>query len=240
MRLAVIACRVFNRELSYEMSCAENSVDIYWLKQGLHNTPALLKNGLQRVIDDIDAAHEKDPESYDAVTLLYGLCSNSIIGLSSKRLPLIVPRCDDCIAVFLGSQTKYLEIFKQNKGTYWFNQGWYENGHLPCEERFCKLHKKYTEEYGEDNADYLIETEKATLLSYSDCACIRSPVYNAKGFFDFSKKASLFFHWRYNEYEGDNGIIRRLLRGEWNADEFIICQKGESIESDVTTCVNTN
>jgi len=232
MRLAVIACRVFNRELSYEMSLAGNSADIYWLRQGLHRTPALLKSGLQRVIDEIDATHENDPESYDAVILLYGLCSNSIIGLSSKRLPIIVPRCDDCIAIFLGSQAKYLEIFKQHKGTYWFNQGWYENGRLPSEEHFCKLHRKYTDEYGEDNADYLIETEKETLLRYSDCVCIRSPVYNAPGFYDFSKKASLFFHWRYSEYEGDNRIIRRLLDGDWNADEFIVCQKNESISTE--------
>ena len=237
MRLAIAACRVFNRELSYEISRAENSADIYWLRQGLHRTPELLKSELQRVIDEIDVTHENDPESYDAVILLYGLCSNSIIGLSSKRLPIIVPRCDDCIAVFLGSQAKYLEIFKQNKGTYWFNQGWYENGHLPGEERFCKLHREYTDKYGEDNADYLIETEKETLLRYSDCACIRSPVYNAPGFYDFSKKAALFFHWRYSEYEGDNRIIRRLLSGDWGTDEFIVCQKGESIKSDGTLIV---
>ena len=51
MRIHIIACRIFARELSYYASKCDNQIDITWLGRGLHNTPEKLR---ERIIDTID------------------------------------------------------------------------------------------------------------------------------------------------------------------------------------------
>ncbi|WP_026486656.1 DUF1638 domain-containing protein [Caldanaerobius polysaccharolyticus] len=65
MRLKVIACKVLLRELYYLAYKSSNIVDIYWLKQALHNEPEKLKKTLQRAIQEIEAEDER----YDAICL---------------------------------------------------------------------------------------------------------------------------------------------------------------------------
>ena len=225
MRFAVIACRVFNRELSSEIAQCPNLADLFWVEQELHNTPVVLSTEIQKNINTIDASAVE----YDAILLLYGLCSNGVLGVFSSKYDIIIPKTDDCIGIFLGSQQRYLDIFHANKGTYWYIPGWYENGSLPSEDDFAKRHEFYSKEYGEDNADYLIETEMASLLRYSNCACINSTVFNPDGFFLFSKRASQFFKWRYNEFNGDTCLIKKLLSGDWD-ESFIRCSKHEKLK----------
>ena len=39
MRIHIIACRIFERELSYLAAKSDNQVDLTWIGRGLHNTP---------------------------------------------------------------------------------------------------------------------------------------------------------------------------------------------------------
>ena len=90
-RYKLLACKALYREFSFLSSASENFIDATFMQQGLHDTPKLLKEALQREIDMIDEG--KDIHSYyprygrdfDAIILGYGLCSNGIIGLSSKK-----------------------------------------------------------------------------------------------------------------------------------------------------------
>jgi len=63
---------------------------------GLHINPANLKRALQDAIDVAAGAA-------DTVILGYGLCSMAVIGLRANGCTLVIPRVDDCIALFLGS-----------------------------------------------------------------------------------------------------------------------------------------
>ncbi|MBQ8718938.1 MAG: DUF1638 domain-containing protein, partial [Clostridia bacterium] len=122
-RLHIIACRVLQREFSAALAHTALKIDISYLPQGLHNTPDQLRNMLQAEIDRIFEYHKAGMTPYlpDAIVLGYGLCSNAVIGLTGRSLPLIVPRTDDCMALFLGSQRRYLEYFNSHSGTYWLN-----------------------------------------------------------------------------------------------------------------------
>lgn len=177
MRYKIIACKALFRELSLLASRTQTTLDITYMRQGLHDTPDLLRRALQDEINKIDADadlhtnEQKQSRKIDAILLGYGLCSNGVAGLSSKKHSLVVPRTDDCIGLFLGSYSKYREYFDQHPGTYWYNASWIENAYTPSEmNRQLKL-AEYTELYGEDNAEYLVDTETTT-KNYSNAAYV--------------------------------------------------------------------
>lgn len=43
MRLVLIGCMVMNREISHLVTRSKHVVRTWWLRQGLHNTPDLLR-----------------------------------------------------------------------------------------------------------------------------------------------------------------------------------------------------
>ena len=105
MRIAIIGCMVMNREISRLAADSRHVVRVWWQRQGLHDTPDILRAELQKNIDAIERENEqlRPNQRFEAIVLAYGLCSNGVIGLRSRSLPVIVPRCDDCISLFLGS-----------------------------------------------------------------------------------------------------------------------------------------
>lgn len=159
MRLALVGCMVMNREIGRLISESDNVVRAWWMRQGLHDTPDVLRSELQRTVDEIEKENEKIPQSlrFQAVVLAYGLCSNGVIGLRSRSLPIIIPRCDDCISLFLGSADRYRRLFREMPGAYWYNNGWIEQAFTPSKENYAKKRAEYVERYGEDNADFLME-----------------------------------------------------------------------------------
>ncbi len=238
MRIAFIGCMVMYREVSKMVSELENHVHPFWIEQGLHDTPEMLKRKLQRTIDEIEEIHEHEntktkaiKRGYDAIVLGYGLCSNSILGLSSKLLPLVVPRCDDCIAIFLGSYKRYLDLFNTRKGIYWYSRGWMQENHCPSKEYFQKLKYYYIEEYDEDTADYLIEQETGFIKDYENLYFIKSDILSDEKELEISKKIATEFGWKHRIVEGDSSLIYAMLTGNWD-ERFLVCEKGQRVESD--------
>jgi hypothetical protein len=84
---------------------------------GLHLNPKNLHDALQRTIDTAGA-------ETDTVILGYGLCSRAVVGLKPAHCSLVVPRVDDCIAIFLGSQSAYKRQSSREPGTYYLTKGW--------------------------------------------------------------------------------------------------------------------
>jgi len=177
MRLAVISCAIFTRMLCRAVTDCSNSCRLFFLEQGLHNTPALLREQIQLCIDEVQVHNYSGSNAhrFDAIVLAYGLCSNGVCGVHARDIPLIIPRTDDCIGIFLGSQTRYLDYFHKIGGVYWFNRAWYEQAALPSKHQLDALFEQYRIQYGEDSAHYLIETELDSLRRYQNAVFIRDP-----------------------------------------------------------------
>ena len=225
MNIAFIGCMVMNREMCYEIAHSDNNCRAWWIRQGLHDTPDVLHHELQRYIDIIEEeqlalyTHNK----FDYICIGYGLCSDSVIGLKSKTIPLVVPKCEDCISLFLGASDRYYELFYKNPGTYWYNSGWIENGFTPSEESYHRKLEQYIEEYGEDNASYLLEVENEWNEKYNSCIYIKSPIYENPEHFNYAKRASEYLKWKFHVEEGDMSYFHQLLNGPWDEDKFLIC-----------------
>lgn len=227
MRLHVIACRVLSRELNYLASQSDNVVDITWAPQGLHDTPELLRRNLKKTLEDLEAyfgqTYKTEALRPDYYVLGYGLCSNGVVGIEAKDIPIVVPKTDDCIALFLGSQQRYLELFKKYNGTYWMNNGWLESSFRDREADKERKRAEYVELYGEEAADYLVDAEYAWMKEYNTYGYIDSPIYTNE---DYAKKTEQYakeYGWKYERFQGDIRLLKKMIDGDWNEDEFLIC-----------------
>ena len=123
MRLKLIACEIFYRELSAAVARSTNRVDVEFLPKGLHDVG---QAGHVRPLGRPSTRWTS--RQYEAVLLGYGLCSNGLLGLRARAIPLVVPRAHDCITLFLGSKERYLDYFMSHPGVYFKTTGWIERG----------------------------------------------------------------------------------------------------------------
>lgn len=236
LRLKFIACDVLNRELSYLAGLSKHYVDITFLHQGLHDTPEVLRKTLQF---EIDKANEGFPynylntcPSYDYIVIVYGLCSNGITGLTSAKVPLVIPRAHDCITLLLGSKEKYKALFEQHPGTYWFSAGWIERAWQPSELKFSSLLKDYTLRYGEDNAQFLMEMEQSWLKQYKNAGFIAWDCFNNNDYFRiYTKSSAEFFNWNFLEFEGNKGLLWNIINGEFNQNEVLLVPPYKTVKA---------
>ena len=236
MHIHIIACRILSRELSYLASQSRNSVDITWMGRGLHNEPEKLRRHLSDAVEElyrqIDAGElEHRP---DAIVLGYGLCSNGVIGVRCRDIPIVVPRTDDCIALFMGSQARYLREFHNAGGAFWLNSAWIEQSPSPVDTESLRRRKwqEYAEKYGEDNADYLMEMESSWESNYSTMGYIHSGVYDTEENLAAARREAERKNWKMHEIDDDLRLLRMMVDGTWNEEEFLILKPGERIAPD--------
>ena len=233
LRIHIIACRVLTRELSYYAALSPHTVDITWLPQGLHDTPAKLREMVGGAIDALYKQREEGLVKHfpDVRALGYGLCSNGVVGLTARDVPLVVPRTDDCIALFLGSQERYLRVFHEFSGTYWLNNGWIETAFIPSASMLQEKRAQYAERYGEDNADFLMEQDMLWAKNYRTLGYIASPVYQCPAYPALAEETARFNGWQFRTFEGDTRLVRALAEGHWNTEEFLVCPPDHRIEA---------
>jgi hypothetical protein len=237
LRLKLIACKALFREFSLLAAKSKNFIDVTFMQQGLHDTPLLLHQALQAEIDKIDSGNDlysakrRFEMDFDAIILGYGLCSNAIIGLVSQKYKLAVARCDDCIALLLGSYKKYRDYFKKNYGTYWYSSSWIENAYTPSEVCHKALLKEYTEKYGEDNASYLCEVEYTT-KNYNRCAYVQWDKLQFPEYVEYTQDAAKYFEWDFEKIKGHPKLLMDLVNGNWDKKYFLVVPPGMKIKPD--------
>ena len=180
---------------------------------GLHLNPTALREVLQEKIDQAS-------QSADVLLLGYGLCSMAVVGLKATRATLVIPRSDDCIAIFLGSCDAYRTQAKKEPGTYYLTKGWIEVGDTPFEE-----HKLLIEKFGQATAERMT---KLLLKNYKRLAFINTGKYEIEKYRSYSQKTAEAFGLRFEEIEGSPAMIKKLLFGPWD-DEFVVVSPGETV-----------
>lgn len=231
LKIKAIACEVFARELSYAAAISPHRWDIKFMPFGLHDTPDKLRAAVQ---EEINATNSND---YDFIVLAYGLCSRGTADVTAKSIPLIIPRAHDCITLFLGSRAKYNQEFSAHPGTYYYSSGWIERKDGDVQQGFTNAHEKriseryqeYVEKYGEDNAKFLIEQETHWLSNYSRAAFINTGLGDIAEYRKFIRQLSKNSKWEYAEIEGDMSLIRSLANGDWDNDDFLKVEPGQTI-----------
>ena len=205
----IIACATVAEELR-RLGVAED--DLITLEFGLHADPDKLRERLQEQI----AAIEGDAD----ILLGYGLCSYAVVGLVSQSHRLVIPKVDDCIALFLGSKQEHLKRLLEEPGTYYLTKGWVEAAYTTYEE-FLKL----KERYGEKKA---VLVAKRMLANYKRVALINTGNYLIEQYRDFALGMAEAFDLRFEEIPGSNRLLLKILQEEWDG-EFVVVDPGAEV-----------
>jgi len=180
---------------------------------GLHINPEALKRALQEAIDTSTPTTE-------TIILGYGLCSQAVVGLKANGCTLVVPRVDDCIAIFLGSDTAYRQQFRAEPGTYYLTKGWIEAGDGPFAE-----YDEIVENYGLEKAKWIMGK---ILKSYTRLALINTGQYELERYQAYCQRTAARFGLRYEEIPGSTALVNKILYGPWD-DDFVVTHPGETI-----------
>jgi hypothetical protein len=210
-RRRVIACATVIEEM---LGWLPEDVSHEVLDFGLHLHPEKLREALQAKID------EASPKA-DVLLLGYGLCSMAVVGLQARNAYLVIPRVDDCIAIFLGSGAAYKEQAKKEPGTYYLTKGWIEVGDTPFEE-----HKQLVEKYGEAKARRMT---RLMLKNYRRLAFINTGQYEIERFREYAQKTADSFALRYEEIGGSPALVQKMVNGPWD-EEFLVVAPGETVK----------
>jgi hypothetical protein len=231
LRLHVIACPVFQRELEMLSASAAAAITMQHLEMGLHERSAdQLRTALQDAIDRVTA------DQCDAIVVAYGLCNRGIVGLQARSLPVVLPRAHDCIGMLLGDTKRYLAQMEAQAGTCFQSAGWLENA--PANGDVCPpnlsfgpgssvTRERLAKKYGEENADFLLEQFAAFTRHSQRLAFISTPVHDAARWEKAARKTAQAHAWAFEKLPGDLGWLRRLISAEWNEREFLILKPGE-------------
>lgn len=235
-RLLLIGCEVFYREACVAAAKSGLVVDLEFLPKSLHDIgEGPMSARLQATIDQ--ALAERSPEDWpEAIVLLYGLCNNGIQGLHAP-IPLIVARAHDCVTLLLGSRARYNEHFDANPGTFYKSPGWIERDSDPnanpasVTSRMGISHNyaELVEQYGEENAEYLMETMGNWLKHYRRLSFINTGVGPQQKYRTISIAQAEENQWSYEEVPGDTRLIDKLVTGNWDDEDFLTIPPGQTI-----------
>lgn len=241
MRYKLIACKALFRELSHICASSDNIIDATFVRQGYHTVPEKLREMLQAEIDAVESG--ADPRTnetkgsapycdadFDAILIGYGLCSNGIMGLTSKKYPLVIPRGHDCITFFLGSKEKYRQKFEELPGTFWYTASWIDCASLPSAEAYEAEARHYREKgYDEEDIEYMVEANREWVKHYNYAGYIRMPFFGHARYTEYAKKAAADFGWEYKEIPGETSLLEDFIAGRWSEENFLTVSPGKKI-----------
>ena len=232
-----IGCGVLTKEVCQEVTRTRAMVDLRFIPAGFHEQPAVLHQILQDEIDRIEAGVEskrkspENPQEYEAILLGLGLCDNAIVGLQSRKIPLVVPRAHDCITILLGSAQRYHDIFQENSGNFWYSCGWIERMLPPGADREQQLCRNYRAKYGAENAAFLMTAEAEWQKNYQSATFIHWDLPDNLKHREYTRECASHLGWDFRELVGDPGLLRDLLSGNWDAGRFLQVNPGEQIRA---------
>lgn len=226
MRLKLIACEIMYREFCMAVARSGNLVDLEFLPKGLHDIGQTgMSARLKEVLEQVDES------KYEAVLLGYGLCSNGLLGLATRSIPLVIPRAHDCITLFLGSKERYLDYFRSHPGVYFKTSGWIERGDglaqfgaetIQQQSGMTQSYQELVDKYGEDNAKFLYEQLCNMLRNYSGLTFIEMGIEPDGRFESHARDEAGRRGWNFETLAGSMSLIQGLVDGPWDAERFLV------------------
>ena len=205
-----LACEIIYREACLLAAKSPHRVDVAFLPKGLHDvdTPEMVRQ-VQAAVDAVD------PDAgYEAILLGYARCNDGLVGIRAGGIPLVLPRAHDCITLFFGSRQAYRAYFDAHPGTYYLTTGWCERNRAdgafqpqdglagPGEEdRYMGMsYREIVAKYGQDNADYIIETLGGWEKNYSRLTYVEMGVCDESRFVEAGRRRAEEHGWDFERH----------------------------------------
>jgi len=238
-RVHVIACGVLAVDLKAEAETLGLDLSMQFLPGGLHRSPRELRLRLQEAIDAAAAAQRGD-----LIAIGYGVCGLGTVGVHARNVPLAIPRVNDCIALFLGSDAAYKEQFARYPGTYYISAGWIEEKALPesmsretAEPRDPTAvdYDRLVRKLGRENAEAIRYFLSSWQRNYQRAAFIDTGAVGRRKYADIARAMAEEFGWKYEELTGSGTLLRKLLTQRSTTDDILIVPPHHATAYDAVT-----
>ncbi len=221
---ALIACRVLETEIEALSQGATHIVRREFFDIGLHDQPTRLRSLLAGAI-----MRAEDDPNVQQVVLVYGLCGLALVDLAPRRCPLVVARAHDCITLLLGNKERYAATMRDEPGTYWYSPGWNKARRVPGPEREAALRREYTAKFGAEEAEALMEMERAAFAQHTTAGYADLGLPGDEENRRYAELCAQSLGWRFQGHRGDPSLLRDLLHGPWDGERFLTVNAGEQI-----------
>lgn len=213
MNPVIIACKTIEQELLAAMAETGCEFPVLWLESGLHNWPAKLNVRIQELLDACPG--------FDTVLLAMSFCGNCVVGLRAHDFQLVIPRCDDCITLLLGSAQRR----KAHPATYFLTQGW-----LNGEQNLWQEYEYCIAKYGEKRGNRVFS---AMLANYRHLAMLDTGCFPKEQTEPQVRKIADTLHLEYICLDGTLDYLKALLNGQWDEDRFLLVPPGHTVTTEM-------
>jgi hypothetical protein len=236
MLIKFICCDVFARIACELAAKSPHVIDLEFLPMLAHDDPKKLNVMIQeKIIKSVNYSGRK----YDAVILGFGLCGNSVTGLTCP-VPMVIPRAHDCCTVFMGGKENFLAAFGDILSARWSSTGYYErcqgiNNYYMGEEvkqhatyKTSAEYMGYVDQYGEDNADYIWETMHPDIET-DEVVYIKIDGFEYSNAYESFRSETEKSGKKLKVADGNISVLKSLIDGEWDDKRFLVVPPGKKI-----------
>ena len=215
MRIYSIVCGMLDDFFTKAAANSPHEIKIDMIDKKLHTEPEKLKREIQLRLDALK------PE-WDFVVLGFGLCGGALNGIKSGKHTLIIPRCHDCISLFLGSKELYSDIVKKYQNRcYWFTPSFYKQKFLLIKKFRQERIEEYKEQYDEETSQYLIDVELGPLFKYTHLNLIDDLENPDNTLCQEAYILAEEFNWQVNKFNIGDSLFNAMYRGDFNENDFL-------------------
>lgn len=211
IKVKFIVCDVVNDEIKDRIP---TNWDVVIFEKKLHEKSDHLREVLQKEIDN--------SQDYDSIILGYGLCGKSVEGLLSPNTNMIIPKCDDCISLFLGSTAEYKKQTAKAPGSYYLTRGYIgENENL-----MLNNYEEMKAKYSEETLKWVV---KEMLKNYTRMVYINTGNYEPGEWRKIAQQEAEKLDLAFEEINGTDEFFSKLVAGNWD-DDFLVIKPGQQVK----------
>ncbi len=208
MKASIVACKTIENEIVMTMDKLSVNHPVHWIESGLHNYPERLRSNLQETIGGISGS--------DYTIMLFGLCGNALLGISSTESCLVVPRVDDCISLLLGGNDNRKQL-ERRATSYYLTKGW-----LTYENNIWQEYLKSVDKYGKEKTRSLFQV---MLKYYTHLVVIDTGAYDTESFLEETKLIAEELNLSQKVVPADLTLLEKALQGDWS-NSFSLVKPG--------------
>lgn len=220
-RIALLACNVFEDEITLLTSGANHIIETRFFEIGLHDRPDQLRSTLQENLDAVDARTD-----IDAVVLAYGLCGRGTAGLRPTHHPLVIPRAHDCITLFMGCKEAYASHQRLCPTCYYYTPGWNRARRVPGPDMLEQMRAELSARFDPEDVEFLIDSHREQLAMHDTATYLDLGTADGPAEATYAKQCAEWLGWKFEHVRGNPALFRDLLWGQWDEHRYQIIAPG--------------